>query len=133
MGRILLLMALAAFLLGDFAGTGSRMDPLEGFDRVMFALSDNLDKTAIKPTAQINQVVLPPTMQLGVSDFFANFSDIFIDANNLLQRNGPDLINEVGRILANTTLGVLGFLDIDSWGSVEKHERTSASLSAPEA
>lgn len=133
MGRILLVVALAALLLGDFAGTGSRMDPLEGFDRVMFALSDNLDKTAIKPAAQINQVILPTVMQFGVSNYFASFSDIFIDANDLLQRNGPDLINDVGRMLANVTLDVLGFRDVASWGGVEKHERTSASLSGPEA
>lgn len=130
-GRRLLGVVLTALLLGGCAGSVNPMDLLEEFNRTMFALNDELDAIAIKPTAQDFEAVLPTLMQLGfVSNFFANSGDIFITANDLLQGKVPDVINDVGQVLANTPLGVLGFRDGASALGVEKHERTSVRLSA---
>ncbi|MBI5921801.1 MAG: VacJ family lipoprotein [Betaproteobacteria bacterium] len=131
MVRVLLVVALAALLFGGFAGSGGRMDALEGFDRVLFVLNDNLDKISIEPAAQINEAIFPTAIPLGVGNYCANIGEMLIAANDLLQRNGPALISDLGRMLANTPLGVFGFGDVASERGVEEHGRTSARLSAP--
>lgn len=122
MVRRLLVVALAAALLGGCASTGNPKDSLEGFNRAMFALNENLDKIVIKPATQGYAAVVPTVVRQGVSNFFANIGDIYIAANDLLQGKAPDAINDVGRVLVNTTLGVLGLRDVASELGVEKHD-----------
>ena len=116
----LLIMA-AAGLLGGCATSGNPKDPIEGYNRAMFAFNDGLDKAVVKPVAQGYEAVLPQPVQDGISNFFANIEDVYIAANNLLQGKVPEAINDVGRVLVNTTLGVLGFMDVASGLGVEKH------------
>ena len=122
MAKTLLALALAALLLGGCASTGNPKDPLEGFNRAMFALNDDLDKIVIKPAAQGYQALLPDLVRRGVGNFFSNVGDVFIAVNDLLQGKVPDAINDVGRVLVNTTLGVLGLRDVASELGVDKHD-----------
>ena len=120
--RSLLALALATVLLGGCASTGNPKDPLEGFNRAMFALNDDLDKVVIRPAAQGYEAVLPAAVRRGVANVFANVGDIFIAVNDLLQGKVPDAINDVGRVLVNTTLGIFGWRDVASELGVEKHD-----------
>jgi len=122
MTRSLAALALAALLAGGCASTGNPKDPLEGFNRAMFAFNDDLDKIVIKPAAKGYAAVVPELVQHGVHNFFANIGDIFIAVNDALQGKVPDAINDVGRVLVNTTLGVLGLRDVATELGVEKHE-----------
>lgn len=110
-----------AGLLGGCATSGNPKDPIEGFNRAMFAFNDGLDKAVVKPVAKGYEAVLPQPVRNGVSNFFANIEDVYIAVNNLLQGKVPEAINDVGRVLVNTTLGVLGFMDVASDLGVEKH------------
>jgi len=118
--NLLPVMVMAA-LLGGCATTGNSKDPLEGFNRGMFAFNEGLDKAVIKPVAKGYEAILPQPARNGVSNFFANIEDVYIAVNNLLQGKVPDAINDAGRVLVNTTLGVLGFMDVASDLGVEKH------------
>ncbi len=120
MGRGLL--AAAVLLLSACASTGNPRDPLEGFNRAMFSLNDGLDAAAIRPAAKAYEAVVPGMARRGVSNFFANIGDVFIAANDVLQGKLPDAINDVGRVLVNSTLGVVGLRDVASELGVEKHD-----------
>jgi len=122
MGRSLLALTLFTLLLGGCATTSNSKDPLEGFNRAMFALNDDLDEAVIKPAAQGYEAVLPVVVREGVGNAFANVGDISVTANNVLQGKVPDAINDAGRVLVNTTVGVLGFRDVASELGVEKHD-----------
>ncbi len=115
-------IALMAVLQAGCATSGNPRDPIEGFNRAVFAFNDGLDKALIKPVAQGYVAVLPQPARNGVSNFFGNIGDIFIAVNNLLQGKVPEAINDVGRVLVNSSLGVLGFMDVASDLGVEKHE-----------
>ncbi len=117
-----LLVLAAACLLGGCATSGNPKDPIEGFNRAMFAFNDGLDKVIVKPVAQGYEAVLPQPARNGVTNFFSNIDDVFIALNNLLQGKVPEAINDIGRVLVNTTLGVLGFMDVASDLGIDKHE-----------
>ena len=120
--RSLATLALAALLAGGCASAGNPKDPLEGFNRAMFALNDDLDKVVIKPAAKGYEALLPELARRGVANFFANIGDLYIAANDLLQGKVPDAVNDVGRVLVNSTLGILGVRDVASELGVEKHD-----------
>lgn len=111
-----------ALLLGGCATSGNPKDPIEGFNRAMFAFNDGLDKAVIKPVAQGYEAALPQTARNGVSNFFGNIADVFTGVNNVFQGKFPEAVGDFGRFMLNSTLGVLGFMDVASDMGVEKHE-----------
>lgn len=112
----------AASLLVGCASSGNPKDPIEGFNRAVFAFNDGLDRAVIKPVAQGYETAVPQTARNGVANFFGNIADVFIGVNNVLQGKMPEAINDFGRVMVNTTLGILGFMDVASDLGVEKHE-----------
>lgn len=111
-----------ASLLGGCATAGNSRDPIEGFNRVVFALNDGVDKAVLKPVAKGYDAVMPVPAKTGVSNFFGNISDVFIGVNNLLQGKVHDAASDAGRVVVNTTIGMLGFIDFASDFGLEKHE-----------
>lgn len=104
------------------SGTPSQQDPWEGFNRSMFSFNEGLDKAVIKPVAQGYDAVAPDPVKTGVSNFFSNIGDVFIGVNNLLQGKVGDAASDAGRVLVNTTIGILGLIDWASDMGLEKHD-----------
>jgi phospholipid-binding lipoprotein MlaA len=107
-------------LLGGCASTGNPNDPFEPVNRAVYQFNDGVDALVIKPAAELYRAMLPSFVRTGIGNFFSNINDVIVALNNLLQGKIPDAINDVGRILVNTTLGVLGFLDPATELGVEK-------------
>jgi phospholipid-binding lipoprotein MlaA len=114
------LMALA--LLSGCASTGNPRDPLEPVNRAIYQFNDGFDTTLLRPAAEVYRDVLPQFVRTGVSNFFANLNDIMIALNNLLQGKLPDAASDVGRVVVNTTVGILGVMDIATEIGLEKHD-----------
>ena len=74
-------------------------DPMEGFNRAMFAVNEGLDKVAIKPVAQAYEFVTPLPVRAGVGEFFGNIADIRNTLNNALQGKMGDAANDLGRLV----------------------------------
>jgi phospholipid-binding lipoprotein MlaA len=109
-------------LITGCATSGNAKDPIEGFNRAMYAFNDGLDKAVIKPVAKGYDAVLPNPVRTGVTNFFGNIADLFIGVNNLLQGKVSDGGGDLGRVAVNTTVGVLGVFDVASRMGLEKHE-----------
>jgi phospholipid-binding lipoprotein MlaA len=116
------MLAAIAGLLSGCATSGSPKDPIEGFNRAMFSFNEGLDKAVIKPVAQGYDYVLPQPVKTGVTNFFGNIADVFIAVNNLLQGKVPEAASDAGRFAVNTTVGILGFIDVASDMGLEKHD-----------
>ncbi|MDD5297242.1 MAG: VacJ family lipoprotein [Rhodocyclaceae bacterium] len=110
----------AACVLAGCAGTNPK-DPMEGFNRGMFAFNEGLDKVVIKPVAQGYDAVAPVPVKKGVGNFFSNVADVLVGVNNLLQGKVPDATSDLGRVITNTTVGILGVFDVASEMGLEKH------------
>jgi phospholipid-binding lipoprotein MlaA len=118
-------LALAAGMVGLMGGcatSGNPKDPIEGFNRAMFAFNDGLDTVIIKPVAQGYEAVLPTPVRTGVTKFFGNIADVFIAVNNLLQGKVPEAFSDAGRFVVNSTIGVLGVIDWATDMGLEKHD-----------
>jgi phospholipid-binding lipoprotein MlaA len=113
--RPVLVGLLAATLAGCATfGTEYRdpRDPWEPFNRAMYEFNDGLDRAIIKPVAQGYKAVVPTPVDKGITNFFANLSDVRSAANNLLQLKVTRAASDVGRVVINTTVGLLGFIDV---------------------
>ena len=109
-------------MLGGCATSGNPKDPIEGFNRAMFAFNEGLDTVLIKPVAQGYDAVLPTPVRTGVTNFFGNIADLFIGVNNLLQGKPDQAVSDIGRVLVNSTVGILGLFDVATEMGLEKHD-----------
>jgi len=109
-------------LLGGCASTNNNhKDPLEPMNRAIYSFNDGVDKVLMKPVAEVYREVLPQFVRTSVSNFFANINDVLIALNNLLQGKLPDAASDVGRVVVNTTAGILGLFDVATEIGLEKH------------
>lgn len=117
-----LLPLVLAITLAGCASTGDPRDPFEKFNRDMFAFNDALDRDLIKPAARTYRDLLPQPAQNGIRNFFSNLNDVIVFVNDVLQLKWHHAVNDLGRIMANTTVGFLGFVDVASENGVPKRD-----------
>lgn len=103
-------------------GTGDPRDPLEPLNRGIYEFNEAVDRTVIRPVAEAYVAVLPPVARTGVSNFFGNLYDYWNVINNLLQGKVGTAFSDAGRIALNTTVGLLGFVDVASRVGLEKSD-----------
>lgn len=113
-------LAVAAVLLTGCA-TNNPRDPLEPFNRAMFAFNDKVDENIAKPVAKGYVKVVPEPVRSCVSNIFSNIADVWTGVNDFLQGKGYEAINDWGRFMLNSTAGVLGCFDLASKQGVPKN------------
>ena len=97
-------------------------DPLEPFNRVMFSFNNAADKAILEPAAK-GYKKLPTPIRSGISNFLSNLRMPLVIVNQLLQGQGKNAMESTGRFLVNSTVGVLGLIDVaDKVGLEEKQE-----------
>jgi phospholipid-binding lipoprotein MlaA len=96
-------------------------DPFETFNRAMFSINDVLDRALIKPVATVYSTVTPYWMRKGVGNFFGNLGDVWSAVNNAATLNGQATSDSIGRVMVNSTVGLLGLIDVASEMDIEKH------------
>lgn len=107
-------------LLSGCAHQNAR-DPLEPLNRGIYAFNDAIDNAVMKPVATGYRAVLPQFVRTGVSNFFSNLDDVTVVVNGILQLKIPQALSDTGRFLINTTIGVLGLIDVATHLGLEKH------------
>lgn len=86
-------------------------DPLQGFNRKMFAFNQFADKVAIRPAAQAYVKITGPRERVLIGNFFSNLRAPITIFNDVLQGRPGPAFETTGRFLVNTTVGVLGLFD----------------------
>lgn len=112
-GLISLVAAVGLCLTAVVAQAGEE-DPWQGYNRFMFRINDNIDAYTLKPLAKGYQAVTPQVLEDGVHNVFRNIGDVGNLANNVLQGKFHDAGVDSGRLIFNTTFGLLGFFDVAS-------------------
>jgi phospholipid-binding lipoprotein MlaA len=96
-------------------------DPLESYNRSIFAFNETVDKYAFKPAAEGYDFIMPNFASKGVSNFFSNIDDIVVFVNQLLQFKLSEAAATSARFVFNTTFGLLGLIDVASDMDLPKH------------
>ena len=116
------LCACAVLAVLPLAANAADEDPWEGFNRPVFSFNDTLDTYALKPVAKGYQAVTPQLFEDGVHNVFRNIGDVTNLANNLLQGKVHDAGVDGGRLIFNTTFGLLGFFDVASEMGLQRND-----------
>jgi phospholipid-binding lipoprotein MlaA len=96
-------------------------DPLESLNRGVFGFNDGVDRIVLKPVATVYRDVVPQWMRKGVGNFFNNLEDVWSVVNNTLQLRGKEAGDSIGRVMVNSTIGVVGLVDVASDLEIERH------------
>lgn len=86
-------------------------DPLEPVNRGTFVFNRGADRWVITPLTSAYTKVVPGSVRRSVRRFFANLNSPSIIANDVLQREWHDAGVSTMRLLVNSTVGVVGFID----------------------
>ncbi|MBM7059693.1 VacJ family lipoprotein [Pseudomonas sp. UL073] len=86
-------------------------DPLESWNRRVYHFNYRFDEWVFVPVIHGYRYVTPHFVRSGVSNFFSNLGDVPNLLNSLLQFKGQRSLEITGRLLLNTTLGVVGLWD----------------------
>ena len=97
-------------------------DCFEKLNRVTFSFNQGLDKTVIKPLAK-GYRKLPDDVQKGTSNAVKNLSTLITIPNNVLQGDVKSAIINTARLVVNTTVGVLGTIDVANKIGFPKYEK----------
>jgi len=87
-------------------------DPWEGFNRTMYRFNHHFDKYVFLPAVGAYQYVTPDFAEAGIHNFFRNLRDVTTLINSVLQLSPRKTLNTTTRLLLNTTVGMLGFIEI---------------------
>ena len=97
-------------------------DCFENFNRASFALNQILDGVIFEPVASVYKK-LPSPIKSGVSNSLDNLSNLVTIPNNLLQGDFSVARNNIGRFLINSTVGVLGLVDVAQHIGMAEYEK----------
>ena len=135
MFKKLTILIISVFLLSFNAYAGSdgelnikKVEPkeikdcFEKLNRATFAFNQGLDKALIKPLAESYRK-LPNPIQKGTSNAVRNLSTLITIPNNVLQGDMKLAIINTGRLVVNTTLGILGTIDVANKMGFPKYEK----------
>ena len=96
-------------------------DPWEPFNRNVSNFNEGLDQAVLKPVATAYQNVTPQIMRTGVNNFFGNITDVWSLVNNVLQLKPVESVETLFRVGVNTTVGLVGLIDVASDLKLQKH------------
>ncbi|MBM3511255.1 MAG: VacJ family lipoprotein [Alphaproteobacteria bacterium] len=103
------------------ASSEPQSDPLEGYNRAMFAVNDVIDTFTLRPIAAAYGYVTPEVAKEAVRRALLNLNSPVIFANDLLQLDAVGAGITAGRFVINSTVGVLGLIDVARLIGLEPH------------
>jgi len=97
-------------------------DCFEPLNRATFAFNQGLDRAIIEPIAK-GYRNLPDPIQRGTKNAVTNLSNLVTIPNNVLQGDVKMAIINTGRLVVNTTIGLLGIIDVANKLGFPKYEK----------
>jgi len=97
-------------------------DPWEGFNRTMYRFNYRVDKYVFLPFVAGYKAVTPDIVESGIHNFFNNIREISTLYNSVFQLNFTKTYQTTGRFITNTTVGLLGLIDVASYVGIPKHQ-----------
>jgi len=101
---------------------GEVKDCFENLNRLTFKFNQGLDAAIFEPIAK-GYRILPSPIRSGTNNVLNNLSNLLTIPNNILQGDLKLAGSNAGRLIINTTLGILGLFDVAEKLGLAEHER----------
>ena len=101
---------------------GEIKDCFEKLNRATFAFNQALDGVVFKPVASAYRF-LPSPVKSGVSNSLDNLSNLLTIPNNILQGEFKKAGVNSGRFVINTTVGILGLINVAQYIGFPEYEK----------
>ncbi len=89
-------------------------DPFQRFNRGMFAFNEKIDTYLLKPVATVYNKIMPKPLNQGIHNAFNNIGELPTLVNDVLQFQSYQTVNDIWRVVINTTIGIGGLFDVAS-------------------
>ena len=124
---LITIIVLQLTLLGGCASqqvtlTDPERDPWEAYNRKIHSFNMGLDRVILRPVAKGYDIIMPDAPQRGVRNFFKNLAYPVTFINLILQGKFEDSLTATGRFLMNSSVGVLGFVDVATKVDIPKFD-----------
>jgi phospholipid-binding lipoprotein MlaA len=96
-------------------------DPLESMNRTFFGFNQRVDRFVIEPVARVYGFIVPKPAKRAVLRVFANLNSPSILINDLLQLEVRRASVTLSRFVINTTVGVVGLVDMAERMGLDPH------------
>ena len=96
----------------DHADVTAVYDPWEGMNRRIYNFNYHFDQAVFLPVVRGYEAVVPGFARSGIHNFYRNFEDLLTMFNSILQLKPTKFAQSTGRVLVNSTVGLLGFVDV---------------------
>jgi len=111
----------SVLLLSGCATVENNHDPLEGMNRVSESFNDTLDRYTLKPMAEGYMSGSDPKMRKTISNFYDNITYPNTILNGFLQGKGTQGMSDLLRFVINSTVGIVGLIDVASNIGLKEH------------
>lgn len=104
-------------------------DPLEGFNRAMFAFNNGAYRYVLIPVADGYKAIVPGVVRDKIGNAFDNIREPLNVINNTFSGNFSEAGTNLGRFVINSTVGLLGLFDpADAWFDLKPHKQTLSDM-----
>ena len=120
MKKILILGFISVSFLSPL--TSADLDPYQNINEKTHNLNQTLDTQVASPIARLYKNVTPDFFERGITSFTHNIEDLSIGLNNILQGKFKAGMSDFFRFTINSTVGLVGFVDVASHLGFVKHD-----------
>jgi phospholipid-binding lipoprotein MlaA len=108
---VVLALSLAGCASRESLDRMAERDPLEKANRVVYAVNDFGDHYLVRPLAKGYEKITPRILRVGATHFFDNLGYPVVVINDFLQGKFRQGGTDLGRLVMNTSIGLLGVFD----------------------
>ena len=117
------LLGLSALLLSGCVAVGPNPDdPYEKINRKIYSFNSVFDKYILKPPAKLYSFAIPGPVRAGVNNVYNNINMLPTVANDILQAEFQQAIQDSWRFIINSSMGMAGIFDVASLCQLPLHE-----------
>src|SRR3954471_21569752 len=117
--RLLVSLVPGILMLGGCAAGPDPRDPMEPFNRKVYAFNQTVDKAVLKPAAKGYVAIVPEIVRRGVRNVFNNIGMVVTTLNDALQLKGTKVPVDIARFTTNAVFGLGGLIDVASELKIE--------------
>ena len=97
-------------------------DPWGPLNRRLYVFNGYLDNYVLLPAVRVYRFALPVPVRQAVTNFFANLNEVTTFINLVLQMKGVEALSSAARFLNNTTVGILGVMDVATRMGIPRYD-----------